>query len=619
MTSALVPVGALLAMALSSPARGAFPVEENGVLVGLDDLQVTVGAETRNYDVRFVNGTCAEAHGACTEDNFTFLLPVGASGVDARDASSILANAIPESFRNDVTRIRGCEVDAAAGVALCTVLTTGAIFPGTGGGRVSYGSYRVAPTGSGLAALNNGAAACDFSTAGSNVVWAVWRLSSDGTPGQVGTADSDVAGENLFTECPVPPPVKPDLDQGLVAYYPFSGDAADASGNGNDGTVIGATLTADRFGNAGRAYHFDGFSSYISVPSSPSLASPESGLTLNAWFRADAWSSTGSDFGPLLMKSETSVNDLQYRLAVTPRGVNGAVNEFLNFVEGGPAPPFDEWHMATFVVFGNEATVYYDGQPVASGTINAPILDDTQPLEIGRDTPGLLEYFDGVIDEVRVYNRALSAEEIDRLYDYYEVPLNSVFLRVEEAVGVSDGESLDARTTVDISLVEGIGVTDETVASNPIDIVSIRLVEGIGVSDGSPLLQPRTTVDIRIEEGIGVADAAGERDPDTVLTEPIGQPPTAGLELIVEALGFMPFSLVQLFIESTPVLIGEGTADEFGRVRITAQVPDFFSPGAHTLVLVGEDMNGAPRTLRQAVTVRQDLRTILLDDFEPDD
>ena len=55
------------------------------------------------------------------------------------------------------------------------------------------------------------------------------------------------------------------LDQGLVGWWKFSGDATDSSGNGNDGTVNGATLTTDRHGQANRAYSFDGVNDYISM------------------------------------------------------------------------------------------------------------------------------------------------------------------------------------------------------------------------------------------------------------------------------------------------------------------------------------------------------------------
>jgi hypothetical protein len=55
------------------------------------------------------------------------------------------------------------------------------------------------------------------------------------------------------------------LNDGLVAYYPFNGNANDKSGNGNHGTVHGATLTEDRFGNADSAYNFDGVYDYIEI------------------------------------------------------------------------------------------------------------------------------------------------------------------------------------------------------------------------------------------------------------------------------------------------------------------------------------------------------------------
>ena len=57
-----------------------------------------------------------------------------------------------------------------------------------------------------------------------------------------------------------------DLSDGLVAYYPFNGNADDESGNGNHGTVNGATLTIDRFGNENSAYSFDGIDDYIDIP-----------------------------------------------------------------------------------------------------------------------------------------------------------------------------------------------------------------------------------------------------------------------------------------------------------------------------------------------------------------
>ena len=73
------------------------------------------------------------------------------------------------------------------------------------------------------------------------------------------------------------------LDLGLVAWYPFDGNASDMSGNGNHGTVHGATLGTDRHGRAGEAYSFDGVNDHITVPHVNQLDGMNYGLTLSVW------------------------------------------------------------------------------------------------------------------------------------------------------------------------------------------------------------------------------------------------------------------------------------------------------------------------------------------------
>ena len=69
---------------------------------------------------------------------------------------------------------------------------------------------------------------------------------------------------------------------GLVAYYPFNGNANDATGNGNNGTVNGATLTSDRFGNSNSAYDFNGVDNHISI--NDTLCNFGTGeFTLSSW------------------------------------------------------------------------------------------------------------------------------------------------------------------------------------------------------------------------------------------------------------------------------------------------------------------------------------------------
>ena len=77
-----------------------------------------------------------------------------------------------------------------------------------------------------------------------------------------------------------------DLSNGLVAWYPFDGNASDMSGNGNHGTVNGATLGTDRHGQVGKAYHFDGVDDWIEVSHHPSIDfNSNESFTISLWLK----------------------------------------------------------------------------------------------------------------------------------------------------------------------------------------------------------------------------------------------------------------------------------------------------------------------------------------------
>ena len=96
----------------------------------------------------------------------------------------------------------------------------------------------------------------------------------------IGT-NSDLSSEQGCVTIPI---------SGLVAHYPFNGNANDESGNGNDGTVVGATLTTDRFGSPNSAYSFDGVDDYISKTYSAAsgLFPTDDPFAVSAWFMTDA-------------------------------------------------------------------------------------------------------------------------------------------------------------------------------------------------------------------------------------------------------------------------------------------------------------------------------------------
>jgi hypothetical protein len=206
-----------------------------------------------------------------------------------------------------------------------------------------------------------------------------------------------------------------NLDSGLVAYYPFNGSANDESGNNNHGVVYGAILTMNRFGNDSSAYEFNGISSYISISNSPSLQSPSTELSQIAWIYIYSWSLVGTQFGPILMKSNSTANAFQYRLNVGPGHVNTSINNWNNHVIISDTLNFNEWYMIATTLKNDTVKTYIDGIFKGEDTLTGPINPNSLPLEIGRDVPGWTEVFHGIIDDIRIYNRALTELEIQEL------------------------------------------------------------------------------------------------------------------------------------------------------------------------------------------------------------
>lgn len=214
-----------------------------------------------------------------------------------------------------------------------------------------------------------------------------------------------------------------DLTSGLVAHYPFNGNANDVSGNGNNGIVYGATLTADRFGNANSAYNFDGISNYISVPSSTSL-NPVNQLTMSFWIKVlgitNSWS-------PILHKGGVYTSDFANReytvwlneapyFHQTSAG-NGAGQSYFN----SSNITISSWiHYVGVIDRVNHAVhIYLDGQKVAEQSDSYSSFNNNQnALRIGwtEESDSSYSPLKGILDDIRIYNRALSPSEITELY-----------------------------------------------------------------------------------------------------------------------------------------------------------------------------------------------------------
>jgi concanavalin A-like lectin/glucanase superfamily protein/galactose oxidase-like protein/Big-like domain-containing protein len=198
---------------------------------------------------------------------------------------------------------------------------------------------------------------------------------------------------------------------GLVAAYGFnegSGSAAaDASGNGQTAAIAGSAWTAGKFGGA---LSFDGTADWVTVDHTP-LLSLTGGMTLEAWVKA----ASVTNWRCVILKERSG--GLAYALYAGDTGGHAAA--FIRrAVDGGDTDatasavlPLNSWvHVAT-TYDGATLRTFVGGQQVAATPIAGAIATSTEPLRIGGNAIWG-EYFSGAIDEVRVYNRALTAAEI---------------------------------------------------------------------------------------------------------------------------------------------------------------------------------------------------------------
>lgn len=221
-------------------------------------------------------------------------------------------------------------------------------------------------------------------------------------------------------------------DTSLKGYWSFNGQdvsgttAFDRSGAGNTGTLTNGT--AKGIGKLGQALSFDGTDDYVTAPDANSL-DITGNLTIALWMKKTGNTTTNS-WADLVTKSSNGANDTNYYFQIAD--VGGTEYPGFYFYTGGVgyeirssvAVPLNEWHHVaiTYDDAGNAITFYVDG--VATTDVNmsgAPesqsLTTNAQPLYFGNRYTSNTQPYQGYLDEIRIYNRTLSATEITGLYN----------------------------------------------------------------------------------------------------------------------------------------------------------------------------------------------------------
>lgn len=207
---------------------------------------------------------------------------------------------------------------------------------------------------------------------------------------------------------------------GLVGYWPFTGNANDQSVNLNNGFVSGALLTSDRFSSPNSAYNFNGTSDYISVPNNPTL-SGFNDMSISVWVKMNQFSGIQTFVSKWFYNLNCGGNSDTYALALVSNSIASATNN--NNVAAFYAPQnltnadLNVWKHIVFV--SNAAlsyhAIYING--VLSGTTSVPgtICNSTNALIFGAAIP-TFRWFNGGLDDIGIWNRVITPCEIQQLY-----------------------------------------------------------------------------------------------------------------------------------------------------------------------------------------------------------
>jgi len=215
---------------------------------------------------------------------------------------------------------------------------------------------------------------------------------------------------------------------GLVAHYLLDGNAEDISGNGNNAAIFGASVTTDRFGNPDSAFDFDGINDWMQAPIN---FNNFDNVSLSLWVRIDSY--------PSGIRAQIASNDsCAHGRCVEINGAGWAHNVPLGSLgvynsSGGVGVTADpmvlgEWFSMTTVWTPDYTRLYIDGEIAIDGVGSIDGLNDRPSYWFARTECPAGDYADIALDDIIIYDRALSEIEIRQIYNPVPEPTTMLLL-----------------------------------------------------------------------------------------------------------------------------------------------------------------------------------------------
>jgi hypothetical protein len=276
------------------------------------------------------------------------------------------------------------------------------------------------------------------------------------------------------------------LTNGLVAYYPLNGNANDASGNGNNGTTNDVKYVTNQFNVPNGAIQFNGGSSAVTVPASSSLNLTDS-FTLSGWLSSKSLNQSVSG---LIAKGGSSIATISWMARWGDEeshfslwlGNGGTYQEFLSKGSYNFGTGTWEAFLVSFNITNGTVNIYTNGN--LDSTYTTTLKPNSTPngvLMLGNQVSFNGNQLVGCLDDIRIYNRALSTNEVQAVYQFEsgEAQLVSASPALQlNTTNLAVGGSYQIQTSSDLINWTNYGTTFIATATNAPQYVGMTSLQG---------------------------------------------------------------------------------------------------------------------------------------------